>query len=705
MGQINVYQGGTGKTSFPAGGILVGDNAFRLTSTTSPTVGYITATSTTATSTFPNISLTTAVDFLGDYVTNGATWIRSKISETIAGISYNSTTGVFSLSADYEIPLTASTTHWEDAYGWGDHSTEGYLTTESDPVFLAHEAYNITTGSTTNWQTAFDWGNHADEGYLTSYTESDPIWVASSTNYYTKTEADANYDSLGQATSTMTDHTSTYNHANYDTAYGWGDHDGLYDTLGQATSTLASHTSTYNHDNYDTFYNTPSNRITDGDHLSWVTNTLNVDDDWWDSLADMTLATGNVYVGNGSNNPEATSTIFVTEEKVGFGTTTPAYTLDVYGDAWIENEITASGTPLYKTASQAVGCGWIEGGVLATSSVSTTTFAISAGTRRKVDYTDVNNPIVTYPSWSASTSVALDNLTTEVVTIVGIDIDGNIAQYTPVEFTPTLTRCVTILGSVQHADKVSVQTVSNFKNPVGYGTVNNLSDLSRVIGALNESGNLFTGASTTVIAMQKSIGITYQEGSNADLDHLNPNFKTHAGTDPTTFFLEYQDGSDGWTVSYPNTSIDPALYDDGDGTLGNVAVNQWVNHRVFHCPGSGNVIVAYGQNVYVSAATAQAALLSESFVQDPAVGGCIHRAWLSARGGGSDATDSGDAVFTEATKFGAVGGGGLGSATANLQDVYNNSPDPEIILTELLGGISITDASTPISDSLFEISP
>jgi hypothetical protein len=35
---------------------------------------------------------------------------------------------------------------------------------------------------------------------------------------------DDNYDTLGQATSTLNGHTTTYNHNNYDTAYSWGDH-------------------------------------------------------------------------------------------------------------------------------------------------------------------------------------------------------------------------------------------------------------------------------------------------------------------------------------------------------------------------------------------------------------------------------------------------------------------------------------------------
>lgn len=45
------------------------------------------------------------------------------------------------------------------------------------------------------------------------------------------------FDPYGQATNTLATHTTTYNHANYDTAYGWGNHANLYDIKGQATST------------------------------------------------------------------------------------------------------------------------------------------------------------------------------------------------------------------------------------------------------------------------------------------------------------------------------------------------------------------------------------------------------------------------------------------------------------------------------------
>ena len=66
----------------------------------------------------------------------------------------------------------------------------GYLTsfTETDPIFLASPASSITNTDTTNWNTAFGWGNHALAGYLTSFSETDTLQSVTSrgnkTNVY-----------------------------------------------------------------------------------------------------------------------------------------------------------------------------------------------------------------------------------------------------------------------------------------------------------------------------------------------------------------------------------------------------------------------------------------------------------------------------------------------------------------------------------------
>ncbi len=64
-----------------------------------------------------------------------------------ASLSYNNNTGVFT----YTPP-----------------DLSGYLTSESDPVFGASAASGITSTNITNWNSAYGWGDHSAGGYLTS---------------------------------------------------------------------------------------------------------------------------------------------------------------------------------------------------------------------------------------------------------------------------------------------------------------------------------------------------------------------------------------------------------------------------------------------------------------------------------------------------------------------------------------------------------
>jgi hypothetical protein len=65
--------------------------------------------------------------------------------------------------------------NWNTAYGWGDHTLEGYITsyTETDPLFTASVAFGISSTDTSNWDTAYSWGDHSTVGYAsTSYVDS-----------------------------------------------------------------------------------------------------------------------------------------------------------------------------------------------------------------------------------------------------------------------------------------------------------------------------------------------------------------------------------------------------------------------------------------------------------------------------------------------------------------------------------------------------
>jgi len=131
-------------------------------------------------------------------------------------------------SGNYSI-LTDNSANWNTAYGWGDHSTEGYLTSETSHADVLVDGdfsssgimatngsgtYSIVTNNSSNWNTAYGWGDHSVEGYLTSETSHADVLV------------DGDFSSAGIM---ATNGSGTYsivtnNSANWNTAYGWGDH-------------------------------------------------------------------------------------------------------------------------------------------------------------------------------------------------------------------------------------------------------------------------------------------------------------------------------------------------------------------------------------------------------------------------------------------------------------------------------------------------
>ena len=62
--------------------------------------------------------------------------------------------------------------NWDTAYGWGNHATAGYQTnfTETDPVFTAHVASDITATKIGQWDSAYGWGDHASAGYMPGFS-------------------------------------------------------------------------------------------------------------------------------------------------------------------------------------------------------------------------------------------------------------------------------------------------------------------------------------------------------------------------------------------------------------------------------------------------------------------------------------------------------------------------------------------------------
>ncbi len=116
----------------------------------------------------------------------------------------------------------------------------------------------------------------------------------------------------------------------------------------------------------------------DGVDLSTASSTW---DSKWDELSDMTLATGNIYIGDGSNNPIATSSLYVdTNGNVGISSTSPSSKLTVEGDGYIGDELYIKGSRTTGDYSALIlGQGTNSGGGMFTqrdgTSTKTTAFA------------------------------------------------------------------------------------------------------------------------------------------------------------------------------------------------------------------------------------------------------------------------------------------------------------------------------------------
>ena len=165
-----------------------------------------------------------------------------------------------------------------------------------------------------------------DAGYLTSFTETDPIFTASPAHGI-----------------------DAFDIANWNTAYGWGNHAGLYELTGTASGLIGTHESTYDH----TLIATALQSL-DG---AWLNDTNQTDLTGDKSGSFDLTTTGNLairsdtgYIDLGAtandykiqwNGSDAVHTIkagdFVfTGGSVGIGTTTPSQKLDIVGNINID---------------------------------------------------------------------------------------------------------------------------------------------------------------------------------------------------------------------------------------------------------------------------------------------------------------------------------------------------------------------------------
>lgn len=99
---------------------------------------------------------TSAISALSSSISTNASNISS-VTSSVQSLSNSLSTTQSTVSTISS--NIANRSQWDQAYSWGDHSTQGYLTSvsinETDPVFSSSAAANVTNAKISNWDAAY----------------------------------------------------------------------------------------------------------------------------------------------------------------------------------------------------------------------------------------------------------------------------------------------------------------------------------------------------------------------------------------------------------------------------------------------------------------------------------------------------------------------------------------------------------------------
>jgi hypothetical protein len=143
----------------------------------------------------------------------------------------------------------------DDGFEYGTNETA-----ETDPVFTASPAGGISSDDVSSWDTAYGWGDHSTEGYLTSvaFTDLESAAVQLSTEAFSDVDTslmsaaaiDDLIESKGYITEETDNQTLTWDGETGELSISDGntvDLDGRYDPVGSADSAVGTHESSYDH--------------------------------------------------------------------------------------------------------------------------------------------------------------------------------------------------------------------------------------------------------------------------------------------------------------------------------------------------------------------------------------------------------------------------------------------------------------------------
>ena len=327
---------------------------------------------------------------------------------------------------------------------------------------------------------------------------------------------------------------------------------------------------------------------------------------------------------------------------------------------------------------QQLSTGLLFGGVL---SYSGSQLYISSGSGIIVNYgqntASLVDASITYVSWGHTTQSATYR-TTDHATYVYVDNVGVINQQnTP--FTLSQYGQAIPLGRYNHADRNTITGISNDRY-VAYGQSNQALDFIKSIGPVKIDGLTISGQSGT-LRLNVGTGTAYSVGGFYQVDPQNVSHYDIPAYPTASMARVYLSGSDhtfdtNGTNFY--TVLDPTKYALGDGTLGNVGINNWSIQRAFLNPTSGRVAVYYGQTTYTTLDSAIANLSTDTFTESTFTSKeFVFIGYLVVKGNTTDLTSVNNRIIQSGLFRNSIGSSGAtvyGNTLDGLSDVTITTP-------------------------------
>jgi len=277
------------------------------------------------------------------------------------------------------------------------------------------------------------------------------------------------------------------------------------------------------------------------------------------------------------------------------------------------------------------------GGTLSVNAGNSNLFDVSATVGQILDNTDPENPLFYSVSYTAKTGVTI---AAEGINYLYYLPNDDTLYQTQTAPTYELRKQRIYIGRavLRGGILAAIPNDKDYIQQVGL----QLRAVAEAIGQINLSGMRFT-ANGSNLFINIASGVLFDFGANGQED---PHQIDITAKTPATFQYITQNAS----ITTDRTAINPDQYDVG-GTLTTVGNNKYTIQDVYIFS-SQNVRIQYGQNEYSSLSSALSAIASRVYVKNPATVLGLRLGWLIVKKGATDLSDTSEAQFVPADKFG-----------------------------------------------------